>query len=77
MGTTLYLLYLIESMQLNIYNGKGVFVWNDVDLLFIINFDLYLKLIFAQCYKRQELFQHHSMDGHHFILVISMLDTFE
>ena len=31
----------------------GMFVWNDVDMLFILNFDLDLKLILSQGHNRK------------------------
>ena len=54
----------------------GMFVWNDVDMLFILNFDLNLKLILFQGHKRH-IFQHHAIDGCHFKLSLSILKKIE
>ena len=48
-----------------------MFVWNDVDMPFILNFDRDRKLVISQCHESRILSQH-AIDGCHFKLSISM-----
>ena len=55
MGTTLYSAYLIEPLQLTLYNMVyimvGVFSWNAVDLILTLTFDPDLKLSIPRSQK--------------------------
>ena len=50
-----------------------VFSWNDVDVLFTFNFDIFdlgLKLTFPNVTKDLDFFQHYAIDSYHFVLSI-------
>ena len=46
----------------------GVFDWNDLDVFFTFNVDVVVKLSLSQCHKILTFFQHHAIDGYHFVL---------
>ena len=48
----------------------GVFSWNDVDVLFTFNVDIYLKLTLPRSQKTS-IFKPYAIDGYHFVLNIS------